>query len=304
LIVSLEPFLCYFAILTKSEEKTMPTATVDGIETYYETHGSGTPILMCAPGGFDATVEKWRAASAWTGIDAIRALASEHTVILYDRRECGKSGGRVERLSWASYTAHGKALLDHLKFDSAYIMGGCMGCSVASAFGVHYPQATRGLILHWPVGGYRWKVNSQARFMRHYEFAKQNSINGVIERARGGKSFWMDPEAGPWATNIAGDGAFAKRFAEQDAEYYLGLVITTGRSLFDRDTAPGAEPEELLGLKAPALIIPGDDPSHATSGAHYLRELLPKSDFWNVMPPQQTTQTVCDRVLEFCRTHD
>ena len=74
-----------------------------------------------------------------------------------------------------------------------------------------------------------------------------------------------------------------------------------GRSLFDRDTATGAEPEELLGVKAPALIIPGDDPSHATSGAHYLRELLPKSDFWNVMPPQQTTQNICDRVLEFCR---
>ncbi len=69
----------------------MPTAMIDGIETYYETHGSGTPILMCAPGGFDATVDKWRNASAWTGIDAIAALAAEHLVILYDRRECGRS---------------------------------------------------------------------------------------------------------------------------------------------------------------------------------------------------------------------
>ena len=56
----------------------MPTAIVDGIETYYEIHGSGTPILMCAPGGFDATIDKWRVASAWTGIDAIQALAAEH----------------------------------------------------------------------------------------------------------------------------------------------------------------------------------------------------------------------------------
>jgi len=58
-----------------------------------------------------------------------------------------------------------------------------------------------------------------------------------------------------------------------------------------------------MGIKAPSLIIPGDDPSHATSGAHYLRELLPKADFWNVMPPEQTTHEVCDRVLEFCRAH-
>ncbi len=52
------------------------------------------------------------------------------------------------------------------------------------------------------------------------------------------------------------------------------MIITSGRALFDRDTAPGAEPEEVMGIKAPSLIIPGDDQSHATSGAHYLRELV------------------------------
>jgi pimeloyl-ACP methyl ester carboxylesterase len=281
----------------------MPVATLDGIETYYESHGAGSPILMCAPGGFDATVDKWRVAGAWTGIDAIKALAAEHTVIVYDRRECGQSGGRIERLSWASYTKQGKALLDHLKMDSAWIMGGCMGCSVALAFGVHYPKVTRGLLLHWPVGGYRWKVNSRDRFVRHLNFTKQNGLKGVVERAQSGKSFWMDPEAGPWASVIARDKEFAERFASQDPERYLGIIATSGQSLFDRDTAPGAEPEEVMGIKTPALIIPGDDPSHATSGAHYLRELLPKPEFWNVMPPEQTTQKICDRILEYCRAH-
>jgi len=282
----------------------MPNASIDGIDTYYETYGSGSPILMFAPGGFDATIDKWRVASAWTGIDAIKAFAAEHTIIVYDRRECGRSGGRVERLSWASYTRQGKSLLDHLKIDTAWVMGGCMGCSVALAFGVHYPEMTRGLLLHWPVGGYRWKVNSRERFMRHYNFAKQNGLKGLVDRAQGGKSFWMDPESGPWATAIARDSGFADRFAVQSLERYLGIILTSGRSLFDRDTAPGAEPEEVMGVTAPALIIPGDDPSHATSGAHYLRELLPKAEFWNVMPPDQTTQQVCDRILEFCRKHD
>ena len=280
----------------------MPTATLDGIETNYEIYGSGTPILMCAPGGFDATIDKWRVASAWTGINAFDALGAEHQLIVYDRRECGQSGGRIERLGWATYTKHGKALLDHLKIDSAYVMGGCMGCSVALAFGVHYPEATRGLILHWPVGGYRWKVGAQERFTRHYNFAKQNGLNAVIERARDKKNFWQDPETGPWAGLIARDHSFAERFASQDLARYLGLIITSGCTLFDRDTAPGAEPEEVLGVKEPTLIIPGDDQSHATSGAHYLRELLPNADFWNVMPPEQTTQSVCDRVLEFCRS--
>jgi len=281
----------------------MPTAVIDGIETYYETHGSGTPLLMCAPGGFDATIDKWRVAGAWTGIDAIQALAAEHTVIVYDRRESGRSSGRVERLSWAGFAKQGRGLLYYLKLESALIVGACMGCSVALAFGVHYPEATRGLILHWPVGGYRWKANGRERFLRHFHFAKQNGLPGVVERARGSKNFWLDPEAGPWASVLARDSAFAERFLNFDPERYLGMIATSGRALFDRDTATGAEPEEVMGVKAPALIIPGDDASHATSAAHYLRELLPKADFWNVMPPEQTTAKICDRLLEFGRAH-
>ena len=39
----------------------MPSALLDGIKTRYEVFGEGEPLLMYAPGGFDATIEKWRA---------------------------------------------------------------------------------------------------------------------------------------------------------------------------------------------------------------------------------------------------
>jgi pimeloyl-ACP methyl ester carboxylesterase len=132
----------------------MPVAIIDGLETYYEIYGSGPPLLMLAPGGFDATIDKWRVASAWQGMDAVAALSERHRVILYDRRESGQSGGRVERLHWSGYARQAKKLLDHLDIASAYVLGGCMGCSVALGFAVSYPEATRALLLHWPVGGY------------------------------------------------------------------------------------------------------------------------------------------------------
>lgn len=176
-----------------------------------------------------------------------------------------------------------------------------MGCSVALAFAVDYPEATRALLLHWPVGGFRWKASGLDRFQRHYRFASTNGLAAVIERARTGKSFWTDPEAGPWASVIARDESFADALARQDLNRYLGLIAVSGRCLFDRDTATGAEPEEIMGISAPALIVPGDDASHATSAAHYLRELLSKASFWNVPPSKQTTREVCDRILEFSR---
>jgi pimeloyl-ACP methyl ester carboxylesterase len=281
----------------------MPTATIDGLEVNYMTRGSGPALLMLAPGGFDATMEKWTTAGVWKGMQPLDALAKDFQVIAYDRRESGNSGGRVERLSWALFAEQGRKLLEHLGIDSAFVLGGCMGCSVATAFAALYPDVTQALILHWPVGGYRWKMNASDRFARHLRFARDNGLSGVVKRAHEGKSFWQDPEAGPWASVIVRDPAFAEAFRSQDPERYVGIVAASLRNLFDRETPPGAEPEELLAMKAPALIIPGDDPAHATSGAQYLREMLPASEYWPVMPPEQTPERVRDRILEFGRAH-
>ena len=37
----------------------MPTAIIDGIVTRYEVIGSGPPLLMYVPGGFNAVIESW-----------------------------------------------------------------------------------------------------------------------------------------------------------------------------------------------------------------------------------------------------
>ncbi len=71
------------------------------------------------------------------------------------------------------------------------------------------------------------------------------------------------------------------------------------RYLFDRDTVPGAEPEDLLALRIPALIIPGNDDSHATSAARYLAECLPRAEYWDVAVAEQTEARTRDRLLEF-----
>jgi len=278
----------------------MPIATIDGLRVNYVVKGSGPPLLMLAPGGFDASMDKWATTGAWKNVLPMDSLSKGYTVIAYDRRESGESEGRVERLSWALFAEQGMALLEHLKIPSAVVFGGCMGCSVALAFAARYPEATRALILHWPVGGYLWKINGFERFRRHASFAREHGLDGVVQRAKEGPgSFWNDPEAGPWASCIARYPGFAASFEQMDLDVYLGWAAASGRALFDRDTPPGAEPEEIMGMKSPALVMSGDDPNHAASAAHYLRELLPNPEFWPVMPPNQTPELVLARLLEF-----
>jgi len=278
----------------------MATAVIDGIATRYETLGSGPPLLMYAPGGFDATIEKWSTQGVYAKIKLLDHLPKHYTCIAFDRRECGQSGGRVERLTWAHYVAQGKGLLDRLGFKRAHIMGGCMGCCPVAGFGVAYPEATMSMILFWPVGGARYRIGSHQRFAEHLGFVQQNGLAAVVAVVReAGKSFGADPRGGPWAAVIKHDQAFADAYAKLDVEDYKLTVTAMGRTLFDRDTAPGAEPEDLLRLDIPALVVPGRDASHATSAARYLEECLPRAEYWDVPVAGQTEETTPGRLLEF-----
>ena len=59
-------------------------------------------------------------------------------------------------------------------------------------------------------------------------------------------------------------------------------------ALFDRDTALGAVPEQLMRVAVPAFIVPGHDATHATSAARYLEECLPQSTYWDAAVEAQT----------------
>jgi len=278
----------------------MATALIDGITTRYEVVGSGPPLLMFSPGGFDATLEKWSTLGVYARIKPMEHLPRKYTCIVFDRRECGQSGGRVERVTWMDYVRQGLGLLDHLKVDRAFLMGGCMGCSPVAAFAVAHPERVRGMVLYWPVGGARYRIKGHARFAEHVDFVQQNGLQAVVDLVqRDGKAFGADPRGGPWASVIKQDAAFAASYARQDAGAYERVVAAMARTLLDRDTAPGAEPEDLLRCEVPALIVPGHDESHATSAARYLEECLPRSEYWDALPAAQTQDTAPARILQF-----
>jgi pimeloyl-ACP methyl ester carboxylesterase len=278
----------------------MPSVVIDGIATRYEVIGSGPPILMYAPGGFNAVIETWSTQSIYAKIKLLDHLPKKFTCIMFDRRECGQSGGRVERVTWQHYVAQGKGLLDHLGIARAHVMGGCMGCSPVAAFAVVHPEMVASMILYWPVGGAKYRISSHQRFAEHLSFTHSHGLDGVVALVgKEGKPFGADPRGGPWAAVIKRDPGFAAAYAEQDPDAYRLVCEGMGRALFDRDTAPGAEPEDLMRLDVPALVVPGRDAAHATSAARYLEECLPRAEYWDVPVERQTEDATNARVLEF-----
>jgi len=278
----------------------MATAVVDGIETRYEVLGSGPPLLLFAPGGFDATVEKWSTLGVYARVKPIDHLSKHYSCIAFDRRECGQSGGRVEAVGWSHYVAQAKGLLDHLGIARAHLMGGCMGCAPVAAFAVAHPQSVAGMVLWWPVGGAKYRIKGLQRFAEHAAYVRADGLAAVVALVqREGKPFGADPRGGPWASVIRRDPTFAERYARLDCTRYLETLGAMADALLDRDTAPGAEPEELMQLDIPAWIVPGKDESHATSAARYLEECLPRAEYWDAPPAEQTGETAPPRLLDF-----
>jgi pimeloyl-ACP methyl ester carboxylesterase len=209
----------------------------------------------------------------------------------------------VEPVTWGHFVEQGKGLLDHLGIHRAHLIGGCMGCSCAIAFAARHPGVVSSMILWWPVGGAKYRIKGRQRFSEHLDFVAAEGLQAVVDLvAREGKAFNADPRGGPWASVIKRDAQFAQAYARQDVGEYKAIVVDMSAALLDRDTSPGAEPEDMLQMDIPALIVPGRDDSHATSAARYLEECLPKSQYWDVPVAEQTEEASTRRILDFLET--
>ena len=102
----------------------MPTAQVNDAELYYETHGSGFPLVLTHTGhtslnNFDKNIP---------------ILSEKYQVIVYDRRGCGRSKapkGSDSAVTWVR-DLHG--LLQHLDIQRAYIGGVSYGAMLGIEF--------------------------------------------------------------------------------------------------------------------------------------------------------------------------
>src|SRR6266542_2646044 len=99
-------------------------------------------------------------------------------------------------------------------------------------------------------GGFDAKLNGGDQLARHMRFARENGLAGVVKRAHAGKSFWQDPEAGPWASVIVRDPRFADEFQDHDLDRYLGRVGASALSTSAARTSKQARDQLTTSLRA------------------------------------------------------
>jgi non-heme chloroperoxidase len=91
----------------------MPEAQLDAVQLYYETAGAGRPIVLVNSWG--TTLRIWDR--------VIRDLSTDHQVVAYDWRGCGRS----ERTAWGNSIAQNAAdllaLIERLGWRSVCLRG-------------------------------------------------------------------------------------------------------------------------------------------------------------------------------------
>ncbi len=119
----------------------MPTLTANGVELYYEQHGSGPETLILNNGIIAST-------GSWAG--QLPALTPHFRVLVYDMRGQGRSQkwqpGDPD-YTWTQHADDLAALMDALDIPAAHIGGISYGGELTQVFALRYPDRCRKLVI-------------------------------------------------------------------------------------------------------------------------------------------------------------
>lgn len=115
----------------------MPFAKNHGSEVYYETHGTGTPLLF-----FSETAS---AGDIWHHFQ-VPEFSRDHLVIIHDYRGTGKSSRPTEQFSCDDFVDDAVAILNEVNAGPVILLGHSMGGRIALLMALKYPERVSKII--------------------------------------------------------------------------------------------------------------------------------------------------------------
>ncbi len=117
----------------------MPWTDTNGIETWYDSHGEGPPLLLIPGRGLDST--------SWA--PQVASYASHFRVITYDPRGVGKTKASADDFDVRDLAQDAVALLRSLDIGAAHVAGFSLGGIVAMHVAtMDAPVRVQSLMLH------------------------------------------------------------------------------------------------------------------------------------------------------------
>lgn len=170
----------------------------DGVNIYYEVHGSGPAILLTH--GYSASGEMWEG--------QVEALAKDHTLILWDMRGHARSDSPADDALYSETltVADMAAILDAVGVRQAIVGGLSLGGYMSLAFYRAHPERVKVLLIFDTGPGFRkdeardawnatslrtakgWETEGLARAIRaggEVALASHRTADGLARAARG-----------------------------------------------------------------------------------------------------------------------
>jgi len=213
----------------------MPQLILKELPFYYETTGSGFPIL--AVNAFSFNLRVW---------DQQRGpLSTRYRFITFDLRGHGKSSAPETGYSALDYLQDLEALIKHLDLDAVCLMGHSTGANIALEYTLKHPEKVRALILADPlVNGIRFPRAWRDAYRAFREVTLAEGVSAGLEKA------WIE---NPIFEDFEGNKS-KKMFIKDVVRSFSGQPVRVMENYPWSDQAM----DRVSRITAPTLIIYGD----------------------------------------------
>jgi pimeloyl-ACP methyl ester carboxylesterase len=219
----------------------MPKIDRDGVNIYYEVHGSGPPLLLTH--GYSSTSAMWQG--------QIEALSKHHKLVLWDMRGHGRSDYPTEAAAYseALTVADMAALLDEVGADTAIVGGLSLGGYMSLAFYRAHPGRVRALLIIDTGPGFKKDEAREAWNARARDTGDRFEREGlaVLKSASRERSSVIHRDA-------------------------LGLARAARGMLIQRDARVI---EQLPDIRVPSLVVVGADDTPFLAASDYMAAKIP-----------------------------
>ncbi len=273
----------------------MPTARANGIEIYYEEHGSGEPLLLIM--GWGGNAATWK--------PQIPGLAGQYRIIAFDNRGVGRTTAPEEPYTTGQMAADTVGLLDALELPDAHVFGISMGGMIAQEMALAYPERVRTLILGCTSPGSKRAAGSALLQRELGEFRKtsEESTQDAHWFSEFLKRLWSD-EA------LAQDDGHLQDFVLSLIRFPPPVHGLRGQAaaIAAHDTY-----DRLSQIRQPTLVITGDeDPLIDPRNSGILSKRIPGAELrcfpglkhaFHLEQPEQVNSVIVDFIGRASQTH-